>query len=139
MHLRRTEQKICEFIDRNIAKAKRMQTCSSTTISECFYSIFLLATVSSIFTFPLVQTTPTGCKGVFLITRITCQTSKNNFDKSMYRGAFFVWRAPILSWPRIMCSQVRMIIWQSIWSKLASWTYSGITLDIKVFSLWRTS
>ena len=32
-----------------------------------------------------------------------------------------------------------MIIWQSIWSKLASWTYSGITLDIKVFSLWRTS
>ena len=32
-----------------------------------------------------------------------------------------------------------MIIWQSIWSKLASWTYSSITLDIKVFSLWRTS
>ena len=32
-----------------------------------------------------------------------------------------------------------MIIWQSIWSKLASWSYSGITLDIKVFSLWRTS
>ena len=31
------------------------------------------------------------------------------------------------------------IIWQSIWSKLASWSYSGITLDIKVFSLWRTS
>ena len=31
------------------------------------------------------------------------------------------------------------IIWQSIWSKLASWTYSGITLDIKVLSLWRTS
>ena len=29
--------------------------------------------------------------------------------------------------------------WQSIWSKLASWTYSGITLDIKVFSLWRTT
>ena len=26
-----------------------------------------------------------------------------------------------------------------IWSKLASWIYSGITLDIKVFSLWRTS
>ena len=33
----------------------------------------------------------------------------------------------------------QLIIWQSIWSKLASWTYSGITLDIKVFSLWRTS
>ena len=32
-----------------------------------------------------------------------------------------------------------MMTWQSIWSKLASWTYSGITLDIKVFSLWRTS
>ena len=45
-----------------------MQTYSSITSSECFYSIFLLATVSSIFTFPLVQTTPTGCKGVFLIT-----------------------------------------------------------------------
>ena len=25
------------------------------------------------------------------------------------RGAFFAWRAPILSWPRIMCSQVRML------------------------------
>ena len=25
------------------------------------------------------------------------------------RGAFFVWRAPIVSWPRIMCSQVRML------------------------------
>ena len=25
------------------------------------------------------------------------------------KGAFFVWRAPILSWPRIMCSQVRML------------------------------
>ena len=24
------------------------------------------------------------------------------------RAAFFAWRAPILSWPRIMCSQVRM-------------------------------
>ena len=37
------------------------------------------------------------------------------------------------------CIYVYMIIWQSIWSKPASWTYSGITLDIKVFSLWRTS
>ena len=25
------------------------------------------------------------------------------------RGAFFVWCAPIMSWPRIMCSQVRML------------------------------
>ena len=32
-----------------------------------------------------------------------------------------------------------MMTWQSIWSKLASWAYSGITLVIKVFSLWRTS
>ena len=24
-------------------------------------------------------------------------------------GAFFVWRAPILSWPRMMCSQVRKL------------------------------
>ena len=28
---------------------------------------------------------------------------------SIYRGAFFAWRAPILSWPRIMYSQVRML------------------------------
>ena len=35
--------------------------------------------------------------------------------------------------------RVDKMTWQSIWSKLASWTYSGITLDIKVFSLWRTS
>ena len=28
---------------------------------------------------------------------------------SLCRGAFFVWRALILSWPRIMCSQVRML------------------------------
>ena len=25
------------------------------------------------------------------------------------RGAFFAWRAPIVSWPRIMCSQVRRL------------------------------
>ena len=25
------------------------------------------------------------------------------------RGAFFAWRTPILSWPRIMCSQVRIL------------------------------
>ena len=25
------------------------------------------------------------------------------------RGAFFVWRAPIVSWPRIVCSQVRIL------------------------------
>ena len=28
------------------------------------------------------------------------------FNVSCTRGAFFAWRAPILSWPRIMCSQV---------------------------------
>ena len=28
---------------------------------------------------------------------------------SLCRGAFFLWRALILSWPRIMCSQVRML------------------------------
>ena len=40
-----------------------------------------------------------------------------------------------------MCMPMRLytMTWQSIWSKLASWTYSGITLDIKFFSLWRTS
>ena len=27
----------------------------------------------------------------------------------IHRGAFFVWRAPIVSWPRIMCSQVRVL------------------------------
>ena len=31
----------------------------------------------------------------------------SNLHKS--RGAFFAWRAPILSWLRIMCSQVRML------------------------------
>ena len=40
---------------------------------------------------------------------------------------------------RFLFAGIYMIIWQSIWSKLASWSYSGITLDIKVFSLWRTS
>ena len=30
-------------------------------------------------------------------------------DRFLTRGAFFAWRAPILSWPRIMCSQVRML------------------------------
>ena len=38
---------------------------------------------------------------------------------------------------RNFCQQTwfHKIIWQSIWSKLASWTYSGIKLDIKVFFL----
>ena len=31
------------------------------------------------------------------------------FTCIVYRAAFFAWRAPILSWPRIMCSQVRML------------------------------
>ena len=30
-------------------------------------------------------------------------------SQSTSRGAFFAWRAPLLSWPRIMCSQVRML------------------------------
>ena len=38
-----------------------------------------------------------------------------------------------------VCIHSNTMTWQSIWSKLASWTYSGITLDIKVFSLWCTS
>ena len=29
--------------------------------------------------------------------------------RTQARGAFFAWRAPIVSWPRIMCSQVRML------------------------------
>ena len=43
------------------------------------------------------------------------------------RGAFFAWRALILSWPRIMCSQVRMLtflepsrenaVHKSVWRK----------------------
>ena len=31
------------------------------------------------------------------------------FFVSPFRGAFFVWRAPILSWPKIMRSQERML------------------------------
>ena len=35
------------------------------------------------------------------------------------RGAFFAWRAHILSWPRIMCSQVRMLKFlESSWEML---------------------
>ena len=37
----------------------------------------------------------------------SCLRSRSHFHE--IRGAFFVWRAPILSWPRIMCSQVRML------------------------------
>ena len=54
-------------------------------------------------------------------TRPTCNGSKRpsamlsikhdqvQFRVSNARGAFFAWRAPILSWPRIICSQVRML------------------------------
>ena len=34
---------------------------------------------------------------------------QDKIAKMLSRGAFFAWRAPILSWPRIMCSQVRML------------------------------
>ena len=30
-------------------------------------------------------------------------------DKVRSRGTFFAWRTPFLSWPRIMCSQMRML------------------------------
>ena len=32
----------------------------------------------------------------------------DDFTQLAKRSAFFFWRAPILSWPRILCSQVRM-------------------------------
>ena len=37
-------------------------------------------------------------------------SENNNISRLIFiRGAFFAWRAPILSWPRIMCSQVHML------------------------------
>ena len=37
----------------------------------------------------------------------TLRSCKKNLR--VCRAAFFAWRVPILSWPRIMCSQVRML------------------------------
>ena len=34
---------------------------------------------------------------------------EGTFWEGTLRGAFFAWRAPILSWLKIMCSQVRML------------------------------
>ena len=46
------------------------------------------------------------------------------FELALCRGAFFAWRAPILSWPRIMCSQVKIFrtvtrnaVNKSVWRK----------------------
>ena len=68
---------------------------------------------------------------------------KRNFGKTKERRPYFIhknnWCASGEFWLAWTWCQIHKIIWQSIWSKLASWTYSGITLDIKVFSLWRTS
>ena len=38
-----------------------------------------------------------------------CNNGKKVSNQCALRAAFFAWRAPILSWPRIMCSQVRML------------------------------
>ena len=67
-------------------------------------------------------------------------SSLRTFQLQLYRAGVdltYFCQYLLLKWFRSV--MIDMIIWQSIWSKLASWTYSGITLDIKVFSLWRTS
>ena len=38
-----------------------------------------------------------------------CREIFCEFRFQISRGAFFVWRAPMLSWPRIMCSQVSLL------------------------------
>ena len=47
-----------------------------------------------------------------LIQNTKCAETKSwpgPFVHCYHRGTFFVWRAPIVRWPRIMCSQVRML------------------------------
>ena len=58
-------------------------------------------------------------------------------EKAVYnctiRGAFFVWRAPIVSWPRIMCSQVHMLkILEVLWESERTWV--GEQENISLFS-----
>ena len=52
-------------------------------------------------------------RNTFLAPQKRPQNENCHISKKMKqiwtRGAFFAWRAPILSWPRIMCSQVRML------------------------------
>ena len=38
-----------------------------------------------------------------------CGVYLSSYIALLSRGAFFAWRVPILSWPRIMCSQVHML------------------------------
>ena len=49
------------------------------------------------------------CSSLFIFEQPGTKIWRRPVAKTMYRGAFFAWRAPILSWPRIMCSQVRML------------------------------
>ena len=62
------------------------------------------------------------------------------------RGAFFAWRAPIVSWPRIMCSQVRRLIFfrtvtrnavnRGVWRKAdCSW----LPLNKHAMNIWLSS
>ena len=62
------------------------------------------------------------------------------------RGAFFAWRAPILSWPRTMCSQVRMLkffrtvtknaINKSVWRKKDCF---WLPLNKRAMNIWLSS
>ena len=65
----------------------------------------------------LVEVTPKlclSCGNVMSKVFLTCQClnvfSKLSQNCHKVRGAFFVWGAPNGSWPRIMCSQVRILI-----------------------------
>ena len=56
---------------------------------------------------------------------------KRIFGKTKERRPYFIhknnWCASGEFWLAWTWCQIHKIIWQSIWSKLASWTYSGIT------------
>ena len=71
-------------------------------------------------------------------------TTTSQFLYWMIRGAFFAWRAPIVSWPRIICSQVRKIfrtvtrnaVNKSIWRKKdCSW----LPLNKHAMDIWLNS
>jgi len=95
------------------------------------------------------QPWPTACGPLSLAKQTPCWAFANMIHENLHLQCsimllLFLWVHETLEYVignrnvHIMIffdNLIFMIIWQSIWSKLASWTYSGITLDIKVFSL----
>ena len=53
----------------------------------------------------------------FTILHLVCSTTILQL-LLLYRGEFFVWRAPNGSWPRIMCSQVGMLKFLEPWREM---------------------